>query len=50
MSYPEKQAQHDHFNNPQTQMKNEYELRNAQERERYNAELDRQRRAAQERR
>ena len=45
-----RRAEEDHRRNQQTQMANEQAIRDAEARNAYNAELDRQRRAEEERR
>lgn len=50
LDFIRQQAGYDHYQNPQTPMANEQAIRDAQQRDAYNAELARQRQADEERR
>jgi hypothetical protein len=50
LDHARRQAEQNHFSNPQTPMAEDYQIRDAAMREAYNAELARQRQLEEERR
>lgn len=50
LDHARRQAEQNHFNNPQTPMAEDHQIRDAAMREAYNAELARQRQLEEERR